>query len=93
MTFVNIEKRAFELANYVLDNKSTIRNTAKYFSMAKSTVHYDLSYRLKKIDYPLYLQVAKLLQLNFNEKHLRGGQATKNKYKRQQKTSTFSNKC
>ncbi|MDD4351017.1 MAG: sporulation transcriptional regulator SpoIIID [Clostridia bacterium] len=93
MTFVNIEKRAFELANYVLDNKSTIRNTAKYFLMAKSTVHYDLSYRLKKIDYPLYLEVAKLLQLNFNEKHLRGGQATKNKYKKQQKTSIFSNKC
>lgn len=93
MTFVDIEKRAFELANYVLENKTTIRNTAKNFSMAKSTVHYDLSTRLKKIDYTLYLQVAKLLQYNFNEKHLRGGQATKNKYKKQQKTSVFSNKC
>lgn len=92
MTF-DIEKRAIELANYILETQTTIRKAAKHFSMAKSTVHYDLSYRLKQIDYALYLEVAKLLQFNFNEKHLRGGQATKNKYKRQQKTSTFANKC
>ncbi len=77
----NYDQRTLMLANYILENKSTIRATAKYFKMAKSTVHFDLNKRLKKIDVNLYKKVKQLLIFNFNEKHIRGGTATKNMYK------------
>lgn len=76
----NYYTRAKELALYIVKNKATIRQTASAFSMAKSTVHYDLVNRLAFVDYDLYLQVKKILNINFNEKHLRGGEATKQKY-------------
>ena len=76
----DIEKRTLELAEYLMYNKSTIRKTAKHFGMAKSTVHIDLSKRLKKIKPSLYLQVRQILNTNFKEKYIRGGIATKNKY-------------
>lgn len=72
--------RVLQLANYLLENKSTIRETAKHFNMAKSTVHYDLSYRLKNEDASLYLKVKKILNYNFSDKHNRGGRATKLMY-------------
>ncbi len=68
------------LADYIEKTHSTIRQTAKVFNMAKSTVHYDLGHRLPFIDYDQYLKVKKILNCNFNEKHLRGGEATKQKY-------------
>lgn len=68
------------LAEYILDNKSTIRATAKHFNIAKSTVHYYLKFKLKEIDLDLYNQVKNLLMENFNEKHIRGGLATRQKY-------------
>lgn len=74
--------RTVDLAWYIIDNNSTIRATAKYFGMAKSTVHYDLKYRLKTIDENLYTQVKQILQTNFNQKHIRGGLATKHKYEK-----------
>lgn len=74
------DSRARELACYIIDNNSTIRQTAKWFGYSKSTVHNDVSNRLKKIDYSLYKRVNKILKINFEEKHIRGGESTKNKY-------------
>lgn len=76
----NYYTRTKELALYVVNYKATIRQTARAFAMAKSTVHYDLANRLPFVDYDLYLQVKKILNINFNEKHIRGGEATKQKY-------------
>lgn len=76
----NYYTRTKELALYIVENNATIRQTARAYAMAKSTVHYDLVNRLPFVDYDLYLQVKKILNINFNEKHLRGGEATKQKY-------------
>ena len=76
----NIFMRTKQFAWYLLDNNATIRQTAKAFSIAKSTVHYDLQNRLKIIDPALYCQVANLLEENFKQKSIRGGLATKQKY-------------
>ena len=76
----NIFLRTKQLAWYMLDNKATIRQTAKAFAMAKSTVHYDLQNRLKIIDPDLYCQISSLLEENFKQKSIRGGLATKQKY-------------
>ena len=78
----NLYLRTKELAIFLIENNSTIRKTAKHFGMAKSTVHYDLSYRLPSIDYVLYRQVKKILDSNFAEKNIRGGMATKRMYSR-----------
>lgn len=75
-----IYSRPVTLANYLLENKTTIRATAKEFGLPKSTVHHDVSTKLKYINYPLYLKVKKLLEQNFNVKHLHGGESTKQKY-------------
>jgi len=72
--------RTIDFALYIIDNNATIRQTARNFNIAKSTVHYDLKNRLKLYDRGLYLRVKQILQNNFNEKHLRGGFATKQKY-------------
>ena len=69
--------RAEELGKFIAKTKSTIRQTAKEFNMAKSTVHLDVSKRLKKQNYFLYLKVKKILEKNFEQKHIRGGMATK----------------
>ena len=74
------EERIITFANYILDNNTTIRATANAFQVPKSTVHHDLSTKLKYINYSLYLQVKKLLEHNFNVKHLHGGESTKLKY-------------
>lgn len=76
----DINERAVTLAKHILESGDTVRQTAFIFGISKSTVHYDVSYRLKKIDYNLYKNVNKILEKNFNEKHIRGGNSTKNKY-------------
>ena len=68
-------------AHYILDNNTTIRKTANYFKISKSTVHNDVSNKLKEKNYELYLLVKRVLEKNFSEKHLRGGESTKRKYK------------
>lgn len=78
----NLYQRTREVATYFVQNKSTVRATAKHFGMAKSTVHYDLSIRLPSVDYMLYKKVKKILDTNFEEKSIRGGIATQKKYKR-----------
>ena len=74
--------RAERFAQYILDNNSTIRKTAVYFNISKSTVHNDISKKLKYKNYQLYLQIKEILIKNFNEKHIRGGISTKLKYRK-----------
>ena len=79
----NIEERACELAAYIIENRTTVRDAAKKFGISKSTVHKDVSERLKKINPKLYRQVKELMDTNKQERHIRGGMATKNKYARE----------
>lgn len=74
------EERCENLAKYIIENEATVRDTAKIFGISKSTVHKDITEKLSKVNYALYLQVEKILQKNKLERHLRGGEATKQKY-------------
>ena len=76
----NIEQRACDLAEYIIENKATVRAAAKQFGISKSTVHKDLTERLKSVNPGLYHEVRKLLDINKAERHIRGGMATKKKY-------------
>ena len=73
-------ERAEVLANYVIENSATVRATAVHFGISKSTVHKDLTYKLKYTHPTLYKQVKEILELNKSERHLRGGEATRRKY-------------
>ena len=75
-----IEERAIELAHYIIDSKDTVRGAAKKFGISKSTVHKDVSERLKKINPGLAKEVREILDENKAERHIRGGMATKLKY-------------
>lgn len=77
----NIEERACDLAVYIIENRSTVRAAAKQFGVSKSTVHKDLTERLRTVNPALYAQVRELLDINKAERHIRGGMATKRKYK------------
>ncbi len=77
----DIERRACDLAVYIIENQSTVRAAAKQFGISKSTVHKDISDRLRECNRPLYLQVKEVLERNKAERHLRGGIATRKKYK------------
>ena len=77
----NIEERVADLAAYIVDNQTTVRAAAKQFGISKSTVHKDLTERLPRINPGLYRQVRTLLDLNKAERHIRGGRATRRKYK------------
>lgn len=76
-----IEKRAVEIAEYILDTKATVRQAAGVFKVSKSTVHKDLSERLEKINADLAKKVRQILDQNKAERHIRGGNATYLKYK------------
>ena len=76
-----IEKRACQLAVYMIETGATVRSAARHFGISKSTVHKDLCYRLRKSNFALYLQVRQILDLNKQERHIRGGMATRKKYK------------
>ena len=82
-----IEERALELARYITETNSTVRAAAKHYNISKSTVHKDVTDRLKLINKTLYSQVKKVLDKNKEQRHIRGGMATKEKYmkKREQK--------
>lgn len=75
-----VEERAIELGEYIIENKETVRGTAKKFGISKSTVHKDVSQRLKSVNPSLYKEVKKILEINKAQRHIRGGIATKNKY-------------
>ncbi len=76
-----IKERTLQVAQHITETGDTIRKTAQIFHLSKSTVHNDLSKRLKKLDKKLYTKVQNVLDKNFAEKHIRGGQSTKIKYK------------
>ena len=77
----NMEERARTLAAYIIENRATIRQAAKHFGLSKSTVHKDLSERLPMANRALYLSVREILDQNRAERHIRGGLATRKKYK------------
>lgn len=79
-----IEERTVEIAHYIIENKATVRNAAKKFGISKSTVHKDVSERLKKINPALAKEIKKVLDENKAERHIRGGEATKRKYKHEE---------
>ena len=78
----NMEQRARELAVYIIEHQTTIRATARHFGISKSTVHKDLTERLEKVNHGLYVQVKQVLDVNKAERHIRGGMATREKYRR-----------
>ncbi len=74
------KERAETLAEYVIETGDTVRGTAQHFGISKSTVHKDLSYKLKYYNPRLYTSVKEILEKNKSERHLRGGEATRQKY-------------
>ena len=76
-----MEERACKLAVYMIETGATVRAAARHFGISKSTVHKDLSQRLKQHNYALYLQVREVLDVNKQQRHIRGGMATRRKYK------------
>lgn len=78
----NADERAIVLAKYIIKNSATVRAAAKASSVSKSTVHSDVTKRLIKIDGELYTQVRAVLDKNKKERHLRGGMATREKYRK-----------
>ena len=75
-----IEKRACQLAVYMIETGATVRTAAKHFGISKSTVHKDLTQRLRQYNRVLYEQVRLILEENKAQRHIRGGMATKEKY-------------
>lgn len=78
-----MEDRATRLGEYIVENGATVRSAAKQFGVSKSTVHKDVSQRLKYIDRSLYREVRDVLDVNKAQRHIRGGLATKRKYEAQ----------
>ncbi len=78
-----IQKRACDLAVYMIETGATVRAAARKFGISKSTVHKDLSQRLKQYNPGLYQQVRHILDINKQERHIRGGLATRRKYRGQ----------
>lgn len=78
-----MEKRACALAVYMIETGATVRMAAKHFGISKSTVHKDLSQRLPQYNRHLYEQVRLVLEVNKQERHIRGGMATRRKYKKE----------
>lgn len=76
-----IEERACEVAVYMIETGATVRGAAKHFGISKSTIHKDLSQRLPKYNRHLYEQVRHVLDINKSQRHIRGGMATRKKYK------------
>ncbi|MDD6308622.1 MAG: sporulation transcriptional regulator SpoIIID [Clostridia bacterium] len=81
-----IEERASQFASYIIENRTTIRDTAKKFSISKSTVHKDIVERLPRVNMGLAIAVRAILDENKSERHIRGGNATKLKYMTEKKT-------
>ena len=77
----NLEQRACDLALYMIENRATVRQAARQFGVSKSTVHKDIAERLPLFNRRLYLQVKEILDENKAQRHIRGGLATRKKYK------------
>ena len=76
-----MEERAQRLAQYIIENRTTVRAAAQKFGISKSTVHKDISERLPQFNRVLYLQVKEVLEVNKAQRHIRGGIATRKKYR------------
>ena len=74
------KERCVQMATYMIENESTVRGVAKKFGISKSTVHKDITVNLKRINPELYASVKKILDINKQERHIRGGEATKRKF-------------
>ncbi len=77
-----LDDRAVRLGAYIAEHEATVRSAAKAFGISKSTVHKDISVRLPALHHGLYLQVRSIIERNKQERHIRGGLATKRKYER-----------
>ncbi len=82
----DIESRATELAEYIIENEATVRDTASKFGISKSTVHKDVTERLRKADPAKCSVVKQILEKNKAERHIRGGEATRRKFKKMSHT-------
>lgn len=78
----DIAERAVRIAEYITENRATVRAAAKKFGVSKSTVHKDVTERLEEVSPELYARVRDLLELNKAERHIRGGMATRDKFKK-----------
>ena len=74
------KERCVILASYLVENNTTVRGVAAHFGISKSTVHKDVTQALKRVNKPLYYQVKQVLAVNKQERHIRGGEATRQKY-------------
>lgn len=74
------KERCVQIATYMIENETTVRIAARHFGISKSTVHKDVTTNLRKINPQLHVQVKKILEINKKERHLRGGEATKQKF-------------
>lgn len=74
------KERCVIVASYMLENETTVRNTAKKFGISKSTVHKDVTYNLRNVNPMLHKRIQELLEKNKQERHIRGGEATKRKF-------------
>lgn len=75
-----VDERAAKLGEYIIESRATVRGAAKKFGVSKSTVHKDVTGRLKSINPSMYKSVREVLDQNKSERHIRGGMATKEKY-------------
>ncbi len=92
MMYISSSKeRCVLLALYLIENQTTVRATAKKFGISKSTVHKDITQNLRKTNSSLYEQVQQILEHNKDERHLRGGEATKQKYLQQKNRQQCAN--
>ncbi len=86
----SVDERAVELGVYIAEHGATVRAAADKFGVSKSTVHKDVTGRLKRLDPTLYAQVRVILDINKSERHIRGGMATKEKYRQRSAEPTVS---
>ena len=85
------KERCLILAEYLIENKATVRKVASHFGISKSTVHKDITQNLKRIDQSTYEEVKEILETNKKERHLRGGEATRQKYRKETITALNKN--
>ena len=88
-----IEERAIDIANYIIEHNATVRQTARAFGVSKSTVHKDVTERLTQLNPSLAKQAREVLNVNKSERHIRGGQATKEKYAHRQEARAKGRLC
>ena len=91
--YYDLDERACDLAAYIIEHKTTVRAAAKEFGVSKSTVHKDLTERLPRVNAALYRQVRILLDINKAERHIRGGLATRRKYRGAEEENGLPHLC